>query len=326
MRSRAASLALLLGLSGCSPGASPLDATVGDAAALEASAPDAPDVLDAAPQDSARPPACVRASRDAGAPPPGPCNGATELCGRAYNQVVYPTTHNAFSTVAEGFAAYNQTNSLARQLQDGVRGVMLDVHPMLGRPALCHGACALGSRPLRDGLCDLARAMDDNPRDVFTIIFESYVSAADVEGAFREVGLLEQVHAQPVGMPWPTLGAMAASGRRLVVFTDREGGALPWYMDVWAHAWEVPFSAQTPADLGCTVGRGTRGNPLWIFNHFLTNPVAAPELAEMVNHDPFLLDRARRCQSQFMQLPNFVTVDFYEVGDLFPAVRALNGL
>ena len=42
--------------------------------------------------------------------------------------------------------------------------------------------------------------------------------------------------------------------------------------------------------------------------------------------NPFFLDRAQRCQQESGRLPNFVTVDFYSIGDVFEVVDALNGV
>jgi len=39
-----------------------------------------------------------------------------------------------------------------------------------------------------------------------------------------------------------------------------------------------------------------------------------------------LIDHVRRCQQESGKLANFVTVDFYDIGDLFATVTALNGL
>ena len=46
----------------------------------------------------------------------------------------------------------------------------------------------------------------------------------------------------------------------------------------------------------------------------------------MVNHDPFFIEHVRRCEAEAGQLPNFVTVDFYEIGDVFRVVDSLNGV
>ena len=48
--------------------------------------------------------------------------------------------------------------------------------------------------------------------------------------------------------------------------------------------------------------------------------------AEIVNTREFLLDRARRCQSERGMLPNILAVDFAMTGDVVGAATELNGL
>ncbi len=288
-----------------------------DASAPDAST-DAPTFKDAAD-------AGARCARSRPTPPSAPtvCNGGA-LCDRRFDQVAYPTTHNAMSSEERGFASPNQRFSITRQLSDGVRGLMLDVHPRYDEAWLCHGTCLAGSQRHVEGLCEIAQFLDAHPSDVVTLIYESYVPGAAVVADLTAVGLDADAVTQRAGDPWPTLGAMVRSGRRLVVLTDRADGAAPWYMDVWAHAQENPFAALTPGDLSCVEGRGRSTNALFILNHFLTNPLASPELARMVNFNPALIDHARRCQQTRMRTANFVTVDFYDLGDLMPAVASLN--
>jgi diaminopimelate decarboxylase len=45
---------------------------------------------------------------------------------------------------------------------------------------------------------------------------------------------------------------------------------------------------------------------------------------EMAHRDPLLLARARRCRRSRGRIPNFVTGDFCETGDLFAAFAALD--
>lgn len=335
----------LLGITqvACTVGAAP-DASVPISNDVQSPMPDVADVT-MAPQDAVAvddnpepidvpPPrfVCARALGDGGLAMMSDaglmaCNGSPSLCSRRYDQVSYATTHNAFATEAENFGAANQYSIIPKQLQDGVRGLMLDAHYDRGRTYLCHGLCSLGRRLLAAGLCDIRQFLDSHPAEVVTIIFESYVRREDIVQAFDEAQLLDTVLTHNAGEPWPTLATMIASGRRLVVFTDREGGSPSWHHDVWANAWETPFSARTPMDLDtCMMNRGVRTNSLFILNHFLTDPLASPALARMVNNNPLLLNRARRCQQETGSLPNFVTVDYYEIGDLFATVNALNGL
>ncbi len=254
------------------------------------------------------------------------CNGAPELCDRRFDEVAYATTHNAMSNVEDGFVGPNQRFSVSRQLADGIRGLMLDIHYWEDVVTLCHSLCQIGQRPLLATLNDIRTFLERRPSEVVTIIFESYVSAADTAAVFEEAGLLPYVHAQPVGAPWPTLRAMIEANRRLVVFTDRQGGTYPWYHHVWSYAFETHYSFATPADLSCTPNRGSTSNSLFILNHFLTQVFGSPQLASQINFNPLFIDRARSCGEQNAALPNFVTVDFYDIGDGLRVVDELNGL
>ena len=66
----------------------------------------------------------------------GSCNGAAELCTRRLDQVVFPGTHNSFAASAEpGWYFANQTYGISRQLQDGIRALLIDVHYGVHDPA-----------------------------------------------------------------------------------------------------------------------------------------------------------------------------------------------
>lgn len=269
------------------------------------------------------------------------CNGSPLLCERGYDAVAYPTTHNAFASQAEGFAGLaNQSVGLPEQLADGVRALMLDTHygGLPNRVLLCHGVgyCFAAAKDFAEGLTEIRDFLEAHPGEVVTLIFESYVSAADTAAVFEAVGLWNPEHPgsdllyeQPGGS-WPTLGELVATNQRLVVFQDRsvaEQLAFPWYHYLWDElVFETDFDAQDPEDFSCTDLRGEPGNDLFILNHFLTRSVGTPLLADMVNHDPFFLERAFACQAFQGRIPNFVTVDYYRIGDLFHVVDALNGL
>ncbi len=254
------------------------------------------------------------------------CNGHAELCDRAYDDVSYATTHNAMSTEEEGWVPPNQGPALWTQLQDGVRGFMLDTYEEGGETLLCHRICSLGSRPFVEALSDLRAFMECNPEEVITLILESTIDEATTAAAFEAAGLLPLLHEQALGAPWPTLREMIVSGRRMVVFTERSDVSLPWHHYAYAYAWDTPFSNQVPTDLRCTPGRGEQTSSLFVLNHFLTAPVAMRSLADMINFDPFFTEYVRRCETESGQRPNFVTVDFYDASDVFSVVNALNGL
>ncbi len=57
------------------------------------------------------------------------CDGAAALCGRHLDEVVFPGTHNSFAASAEpGWHFANQRYGIARQLDDGIRALLLDIH------------------------------------------------------------------------------------------------------------------------------------------------------------------------------------------------------
>jgi hypothetical protein len=57
------------------------------------------------------------------------CNGAAALCGRRLDEVVFPGTHNSFAASDEpGWHFANQRYGISRQLDDGIRALLLDVH------------------------------------------------------------------------------------------------------------------------------------------------------------------------------------------------------
>jgi hypothetical protein len=255
------------------------------------------------------------------------CNGAEALCERRYDEVAYATAHNAMANADDDFQAPNQRYSITRQLEDGVRALMLDTYEYLDDVYLCHAECSfLGRRLLLDGLAEIRTFLERHPREVVSIIFEAYVSAEATADIFAETGLLPYVHTQPLDEAWPALGEMIDSDRRLVVFSDRDRGVVPWYHYVWDYAFETHFAYEEPADFSCAPNRGDPASSLFVLNHFLTRTVGAPRLAELVNHNPLFIDRARECMEANGRLPNFVTVDFYDIGDVLEVVRTLNGL
>ena len=253
------------------------------------------------------------------------CNGSPTLCQRPFDEVAVACTHNGFATEEDGFWPPNQLYSMTHQLEDGVRCLMLDFHYNdEGVPSLCHGDCYWGQRPLTDGLEEIRKYLDEDPGAVVTLILENYIALEDIDAAMATAGLRELAYAHPIGTPWPTLQELIDSGKRVVVLGPNGGEAYPWLLDNWAEAFETDWSNQVPEDFTCDVNRGSWDNPLFILNHFVENPLPEPSQAATVNFNPFFLDRAQECFAEREHIPNFVTVDFYDVGDVFDVVDALN--
>ena len=62
------------------------------------------------------------------APARGPCNGHTELCDRPLDEVALVATHNSMSVPLPGWYSSLQERPIGDQLDDGVRGLLIDTH------------------------------------------------------------------------------------------------------------------------------------------------------------------------------------------------------
>ena len=259
----------------------------------------------------------------------GQCNGAIDLCSKQYNEVSYLTTHNSFNSDEDGLLFPNQTYNIESQLNDGVRGLMIDVYDHFGTPTAYHSIFALGTIPLSEIFNDVKIFLDNNPNEIVTIILECYVAANAIEDEINQSGLSNYLYSH--NLTWPTLQNMIDNNNRLVIFSDMDdsSNSQSWYHYIWDHAVETHFSVDNINDFTCDFNRGNSTNDLFILNHFVTDATLGYGLyteSHNVNSNPFLITRAMNCHTQTTKIPNFVTIDFYELGDGLNAVNQLNAL
>ena len=254
-------------------------------------------------------------------------NGQPHMADRRYNEVAYATTHNANANGAHNYFFPNQISDMRKQLDDGIRGMMIDLHQVDGETLFCHGDCRLGKQDILSGLGEIAGFLDENPNEVVTLILETYsVTPKMLARAFAESGLLKYAYAHTPGTPWPTLGEMVRTGQRLVVFYDRNNDGYPWLHPMWESLWDTPWNVSRIKDFTCAPGRGRPENDLFVLNHFILNPLPTPGTAEAANSADVLMERALACWDASGHIPNFVTVDYYELGDVIAVADALNDL
>ncbi len=258
------------------------------------------------------------------------CNGWAALCERRYDEVVYPAAHNANASRAWGYAPINANHDSAMDvmLEAGMRALLIDVHEFRGQTAMCHGPCGLGNTPHIEGLELIRDFLASHPHDVLTIIYQDEVGTEAIVADFEAAGLLDSVHTQTRGRPWPTLREMIEQDRRLVV-TAESGRPPPlWYHHVWDVASDTPFTFFSPDEMSCELNRGQPDNPLFLMNHWVNTRANLPSeaMATVVNAPAFVVERAQRCTKERGRPPTFIAVDFFEQGDVFEAVQQLNGL
>jgi hypothetical protein len=190
---------------------------------------------------------------------------------------------------------------------------------------LCHLQCVFGAIPFVDAMVTVRQFLEANPDDVVTLIIQDAVSATDTARAVHDAGLDDYLFQHRAGDAWPTLGAMIDSGRRLVVFAERAGPPPGWYANAFEEMQETPFTVTSPETFSCVANRGRSDAPLLLMNHWVARVPPDRVNASIVNQQSFLVDRARECERERGLRPNFIAVDFSNIGDVVAAVAELNG-
>ena len=312
----------------------------------------------------------------AAAPSPG-CNGSEALCTRRFDEVVFPTSHNAMSSAQALFLNANHGIDLQAQLEIGVRGLLIDAYEgqlnskgyvraelapkaveeaeaQLGREGLaaaerlaasragpvegpkklylCHILCELGALDAVDALREVRDWMDRHPREVLVIVVEDAAPAAVIKAGFEQAGLAELASDFQPGAdrPFPTLGEMIRSGKRLWVMAEDHGDPSGWYHQAYRVTQETPYSFRSPeqlqTDASCRPNRGGAGPRLLLVNSWVETYPPNPRNADIVNQRASLVERARRCERLRERTTNLLAVDFAERGDVVGAAAELNGL
>jgi hypothetical protein len=158
------------------------------------------------------------------------------------------------------------------------------------------------------------------------ILVEPFVSPERVEDAFRKSGLLAYAAELERDEPLPTLRQLIEDDKRVVVFTERGGGAYPWYHDQFSFTQDTPLGVERPQDFSCKFARGDENSPIFMLNHWVDR--FPPPLTDnrRASQRSSLLAYARRCQRERGLLPSLIAVDYYDEGDIVDVARQLNGL
>lgn len=255
------------------------------------------------------------------------CNGFPELCNKTLPEVSMVMTHNAFNA-APRYLVPNQDFTITRQLRDGVRGLMIDVYSSPNGPIVYHGLQQTGWERLDAVMGEIFRFLRDNTNEVVVIIFQNSATNEEIMGSVENVGLLPYVYKH--GGTWPTLADMIQSNQRLVMMLESSNGNLPeGLLHAWRHTFDTPYTFTNVSDFNCNVNRGGNGlRTFYLVNHWLSSAVGLPDRlrANQSNNFETLMQRVSTCSSEHGSFPNFIGVDFYNIGDVFKVVNTLNGV
>lgn len=257
------------------------------------------------------------------------------------------TTHNSYAS-SGSLLPKNQSRNISRQLDDGVRGLMLDTYDVSvdqeGNVDLmmCHSTFAC-FESFRSGLSRVVDFLKAHPDEVVTVFLENYASRPSLTQAVTDV--LEAENAKNLLFSpnqydidkrnWPRLRDMVSDNRRLVVFQDRWGEDVPVkssdgskeygrLMYTWARTVETLYdyddlpsgcASRNSNPVGQNPMPGTALTPLFTMNQF-DSSVLNPEAKAPGDNGSALKKRIDKdCRPAAGHNPNYVAVNFYEQSD-----------
>ncbi|KAJ3700400.1 hypothetical protein LUZ61_004105 [Rhynchospora tenuis] len=266
--------------------------------------------------------------------PSDPKSKGTEL---PFNRYTWLTTHNSFARLGQirsttgtpNVAPRNQQDTITQQLNNGVRGLMLDMYDFQNDIWLCHsygGNCYNYTAfvPALGVLKEINVFLEANPSEVITIFIEDYVtSPMGLPKVFNESGLMKYwfpVSRMPKnGGDWPLLSDMIKSNQRLLVFTSKswkenqEGIAYEWTYVVENQYGKGGMNAGLCPNRAESAPMSTTSRSLVLVNYFPD----IPDFATACKHNSApLLDMLNTCHNlSANRWANFIAVDFYKRSD-----------
>ncbi len=267
-----------------------------------------------------------------------------------YHKVSFLTAHNAFSNSADNWRYKQQHWGIEEQLNNGIRGLMLDTHESDNTILLCHGRCGglyglqkSGEyKTLRQELSIIYNWLKYHPQEIVTIILENYVGSDHLLKKTIEAipGLAQLIltekdwnlHAHK--NKWPTLKWLKEHNKRVIIFNDnmKAAGSTSYTFYEWDHVIENQFgtfnmekaSCERPDSAACT----DKKRMLFLLNYFGTI-TARQQSCIATNSCETLTSLMHKCAQQGYsrgRRPNFIALDHVHIGDAMKLVNSLNKL
>ncbi|HQV78815.1 MAG TPA: phosphatidylinositol-specific phospholipase C domain-containing protein [Chitinophagales bacterium] len=250
------------------------------------------------------------------------------LLNKPYDSVCFLMTHNAMNNSEKGYTIPNQTHSITHQLENGVRGLMIDTYDGMDGHAMTYHAVALtGSQKLVDVLKEVKDYLVAKPKEVITIIFENQGSNGQLKKAIDSLALDKMAFVKS-GSSWPTLQTMVDSNQRLVMFSEFVKSPTISYMSyAWGTIFDTKYTYKNVSEFDSDINRGGSGSKdLYLVNHWLQNFIGLPDksLAPQANNRAVLGKRVQDCANTNHHFINFLGVDFYEIGEAKAVADSIN--
>ena len=246
---------------------------------------------------------------------------------KKFNQVCWLTSHNSFTSSKYNWIYNQQSQSIEDQLEYGVRGLMIDLWWYNNEIYMLHGEIKLTrlqkwSKPNKFEwlLPIIKKRLDDNPTEIITLILESYL---DTTGGTEIMKLLKKYdmntllynppRQQLLRNQWDRIGDMISNNTRLVMISRNI------YDKVIYDSGVVIENKWENNDSGDKFFRSI-GN-IFIFNHFKK---VSFHPYKIYNSFSNIMRRMINAHKIINKFPNYVSVDFSQIGDAKNVVDFLN--
>jgi len=293
------------------------------------------------------------------------CNNSPSLCNRSYSNITHLGAHDSpfIANSSNSFTVSgNQFYSSTTQLSAGVRLLTAQLHNANSSTGqteihLCHTSCGLyDAGRLEDWLSDIKGWMDNNPNDVVTILLvnSDNFDASTLGSVFESSGISKYAYSPDFTSPptsWPTLQSLISVNARLITFIaslpSSDNSAAPYLLNEFTYIFENPFDVTSASNFSCTPSRPSSlggsisaadsSNMMFLMNHFLDIKgyfgieTPSTNVSDSTNSPDITLtgslgQSASQCASAYGKNPNFLLVDWFNVGPAISTADNLNGV
>lgn len=250
---------------------------------------------------------------------------------KKFNEVCWLTSHNAFASKKYDWVYKQQNLSIEQQLDYGVRALMIDLWWHNNQIYLLHNDINLTrlqkwSRPDKFEwlLSIIKKWLNDHPAEIITLIIESHLGKLGGKEITRllEKNSMENFMYKPprknlLHGKWDTLINMIHNNTRLVMISRNIYDKIIYDDNVVIeNKWE--FNKNPDGD------KFFKSNgSIYIFNHFKT--VSSFPYSNF-NSLGNIMKRINNAYKIIKKYPNFISVDFVEIGDAKYVVSIINNI